>query len=227
MKQLASSFFYLFQMTPSPSFRSWRSCWERTPQWSPSSSGWTLSWSIKSSRWQLFALALCVLVFVPQMTCCATKLFFFLFSVFVSDQPGKQSGRSVKKRAQDFLLRWSFFGARVMHNLTLNNASSFGKNILVFLKLSLRETVYFAGTPWLHSLHTFTPGSFPVWCWPLSFSHWSRFKVQGSFIVVKCLAQGHVSGGNEGGAAFSLSPPRFTNQSSLPAAPGIELVIFL
>lgn len=48
---------------------------------------------------------------------------------FVSDQPGKQSGRSVKKRAQDFLLRWSFFGARVMHNLTLNNASSFGKSV--------------------------------------------------------------------------------------------------
>lgn len=46
----------------------------------------------------------------------------------VCAQPGKQSGRSVKKRAQDFLLRWSFFGARVMHNLTLNNASSFGRN---------------------------------------------------------------------------------------------------
>lgn len=45
----------------------------------------------------------------------------------MSAQPGKQSGRSVKKRAQDFLLRWSFFGARVMHNLTLNNASSFGE----------------------------------------------------------------------------------------------------
>lgn len=52
-----------------------------------------------------------------------------LLWLFVSDQPGKQSGRSVKKRAQDFLLRWSFFGARVMHNLTLNNASSFGENI--------------------------------------------------------------------------------------------------
>ncbi|EDL92949.1 regulatory factor X domain containing 1 (predicted), isoform CRA_b [Rattus norvegicus] len=38
----------------------------------------------------------------------------------------KQNGRSLKKRAQDFLLKWSFFGARVMHNLTLNNASSFG-----------------------------------------------------------------------------------------------------
>lgn len=35
----------------------------------------------------------------------------------------------MKKRAQDFLLRWSFFGARVMHNLTLNNASSFGKSV--------------------------------------------------------------------------------------------------
>ena len=53
---------------------------------------------------------------------------------FVCDQPGKQSGRSVKKRAQDFLLRWSFFGARVMHNLTLNNATSFGKKILTFTR---------------------------------------------------------------------------------------------
>lgn len=51
------------------------------------------------------------------------------FSVFVSAKPGKQSGRPLKKRAQDFLLRWSFFGARVMHNLTLNNASSFGMRI--------------------------------------------------------------------------------------------------
>lgn len=50
-----------------------------------------------------------------------------LLRACICTQPGKQSGRSVKKRAQDFLLRWSFFGARVMHNLTLNNASSFGK----------------------------------------------------------------------------------------------------
>lgn len=66
-----------------------------------------------------------VLVFVLQMSCYVTER--SLFSARVSDQPGKQSGRSVKKRAQDFLLRWSFFGARVMHNLTLNNASSFGE----------------------------------------------------------------------------------------------------
>ncbi|XP_074472221.1 DNA-binding protein RFX6 [Sebastes fasciatus] len=50
-------------------------------------------------------------------------------------KPGKQSGRSVKKRAQDFLLRWSFFGARVMHNLTLNNASSFGSFHLIRMLL--------------------------------------------------------------------------------------------
>lgn len=42
-------------------------------------------------------------------------------------QPSKQNGRSFKKRAQEYLLKWSFFGARVMHNLTLNNAQSFGK----------------------------------------------------------------------------------------------------
>uniref|UniRef100_A0A3Q2E9E9 DNA-binding protein RFX6 n=1 Tax=Cyprinodon variegatus TaxID=28743 RepID=A0A3Q2E9E9_CYPVA len=50
-------------------------------------------------------------------------------------KPGKQCGRSVKKRAQDFLLRWSFFGARVMHNLTLNNASSFGSFHLIRMLL--------------------------------------------------------------------------------------------
>ncbi|XP_076471939.1 DNA-binding protein RFX6-like isoform X3 [Babylonia areolata] len=37
----------------------------------------------------------------------------------------KQNGRSLKKRSQEYLLKWSFFGARVMHNLTLNNARSF------------------------------------------------------------------------------------------------------
>ncbi|NWS45927.1 RFX6 protein, partial [Probosciger aterrimus] len=45
----------------------------------------------------------------------------------------KQNGRSLKKRAQDFLLKWSFFGARVMHNLTLNNASSFGSSYAVYI----------------------------------------------------------------------------------------------
>ncbi|XP_017311664.1 DNA-binding protein RFX6 [Ictalurus punctatus] len=50
-------------------------------------------------------------------------------------KPSKQTGRSVKKRAQDFLLKWSFFGARVMHSLTLNNAMSFGSFHLVRMLL--------------------------------------------------------------------------------------------
>ncbi|XP_061900833.1 DNA-binding protein RFX6 [Entelurus aequoreus] len=50
-------------------------------------------------------------------------------------KPSKQTGRTVKKRAQEFLLRWSFFGARVMHNLTLNNASSFGSFHLIRMLL--------------------------------------------------------------------------------------------
>uniref|UniRef100_H3A4H1 DNA-binding protein RFX6 n=1 Tax=Latimeria chalumnae TaxID=7897 RepID=H3A4H1_LATCH len=50
-------------------------------------------------------------------------------------KPSKQNGRSLKKRAQDFLLKWSFFGARVMHNLTLNNASSFGSFHLIRMLL--------------------------------------------------------------------------------------------
>ncbi|KAK7835307.1 hypothetical protein U0070_017843, partial [Myodes glareolus] len=47
----------------------------------------------------------------------------------------KPNGRSLKKRAQDFLLKWSFFGARVMHSLTLNNASSFGSFHLIRMLL--------------------------------------------------------------------------------------------
>ncbi|KAG7280369.1 LOW QUALITY PROTEIN: hypothetical protein CRUP_022197 [Coryphaenoides rupestris] len=50
-------------------------------------------------------------------------------------KPGKQTSRSVKRRAQDFLLRWSFFGARVMHSLTLNNACSFGSFHLIRMLL--------------------------------------------------------------------------------------------
>ncbi|XP_038053265.1 DNA-binding protein RFX6-like isoform X2 [Patiria miniata] len=50
-------------------------------------------------------------------------------------KPGKQNGRSMKKRAQDFLLKWSFFGARVMHNLTLNNAQSFASFHLIRMLL--------------------------------------------------------------------------------------------
>ncbi|XP_024912584.1 DNA-binding protein RFX6 [Cynoglossus semilaevis] len=50
-------------------------------------------------------------------------------------KPGKHHHRTVKKRAQDFLLRWSFFGARVMHSLTLNNASSFGSFHLIRMLL--------------------------------------------------------------------------------------------
>ncbi|GFO39611.1 DNA-binding protein rfx6-like [Plakobranchus ocellatus] len=40
-------------------------------------------------------------------------------------KPSKQNGKIFKRRAQAYLLKWSFFGARVMHNLTLNNAQSF------------------------------------------------------------------------------------------------------
>ncbi|XP_072016199.1 DNA-binding protein RFX6-like [Amphiura filiformis] len=50
-------------------------------------------------------------------------------------KPSKQNGRSMKKRAQDFLLKWSFFGARVMHNLTLNNAQSFASFHLIRMLL--------------------------------------------------------------------------------------------
>uniref|UniRef100_A0A8C5CBZ6 RFX-type winged-helix domain-containing protein n=1 Tax=Gadus morhua TaxID=8049 RepID=A0A8C5CBZ6_GADMO len=50
-------------------------------------------------------------------------------------KPGQHSSRSVKRRAQDFLLRWSFLGARVMHSLTLNNACSFGSFHLIRMLL--------------------------------------------------------------------------------------------
>ena len=46
-------------------------------------------------------------------------------------KPSKQNGRSLKKRAQDFLLKWSFFGARITHNLNNTNASSFSESLSI------------------------------------------------------------------------------------------------
>ncbi|GAB6027846.1 DNA-binding protein rfx6 [Chamberlinius hualienensis] len=54
----------------------------------------------------------------------------------------KQNGRSMKKRAQDFLLKWSYFGARILHNMTLNNAVSFGS--LHLMQMLLNEYVALA-----------------------------------------------------------------------------------
>ncbi|XP_071956049.1 DNA-binding protein RFX6-like [Antedon mediterranea] len=47
----------------------------------------------------------------------------------------KTNGQTLKKRAQEFLLKWSFFGARVMHTLTLNNATSFASFHLIRMLL--------------------------------------------------------------------------------------------
>ena len=56
-----------------------------------------------------------------------TELIYHTYAFHSQYQPSKQNGKIFKKRAQAYLLKWSFFGARVMHNLTLNNAQSFGK----------------------------------------------------------------------------------------------------
>ncbi|KAK6190328.1 hypothetical protein SNE40_002223 [Patella caerulea] len=64
-------------------------------------------------------------------------------------KPSKQNGRSFKKRAQEYLLKWSFFGARVMHNLTLNNATGFGSFHLV--RMLLDEYVLLAIESQLHN----------------------------------------------------------------------------
>lgn len=63
-------------------------------------------------------------------------------------KPSKQNGRSFKKRASAFLLNWSFFGARVMHNLTLNNAKAFGSFHLI--RMLLDEYVLLAVETQLH-----------------------------------------------------------------------------
>ncbi|KAK3101138.1 hypothetical protein FSP39_001224 [Pinctada imbricata] len=63
-------------------------------------------------------------------------------------KPSKQNGRSFKKRASAFLLNWSFFGARVMHNLTLNNATSFGSFHLI--RMLLDEYVLLAVETQIH-----------------------------------------------------------------------------
>ncbi|XP_052286771.1 DNA-binding protein RFX6-like isoform X2 [Dreissena polymorpha] len=64
-------------------------------------------------------------------------------------KPSKQNGRSFKKRAQDFLLKWSFFGARVMHNLTLNNAQCFASFHLI--RMLLDEYILLAVECQLHN----------------------------------------------------------------------------
>ncbi|CAL1534755.1 unnamed protein product [Lymnaea stagnalis] len=64
-------------------------------------------------------------------------------------KPSKQSGKNFKKRAQDYLLKWSFFGARVMHNLTLNNAQSFASFHLI--RMLLDEYVLLAVECQLHN----------------------------------------------------------------------------
>ncbi|ELT92343.1 hypothetical protein CAPTEDRAFT_220726 [Capitella teleta] len=50
-------------------------------------------------------------------------------------KPSKQNGKNIQRRGQDFLLKWSFFGARISHNLTLNNAKSFASIHLIRLLL--------------------------------------------------------------------------------------------
>ncbi|NWI92872.1 RFX6 protein, partial [Pitta sordida] len=76
-------------------------------------------------------------IFSSSLLCAENKLVYIFNSMYftILFQASKQNGRSLKKRAQDFLLKWSFFGARVMHNLTLNNASSFGSFHLIRMLL--------------------------------------------------------------------------------------------
>lgn len=58
------------------------------------------------------------------------KCFIYEF-VTVFFQPCEEAGDDFKSRAQEFLLRWSFLGARLMHNLTLNASSYFGEIKLI------------------------------------------------------------------------------------------------
>ncbi|XP_020608879.1 DNA-binding protein RFX6-like isoform X3 [Orbicella faveolata] len=50
-------------------------------------------------------------------------------------RPCEGTGDDFKSRAQEFLLRWSFLGARLMHNLTLNASSYFGSFHLIRMLL--------------------------------------------------------------------------------------------
>ncbi|KAL8573109.1 hypothetical protein ACOMHN_027369 [Nucella lapillus] len=64
-------------------------------------------------------------------------------------KPCKQNGRSLKKRSQEYLLKWSFFGARIMHNLTLNNAPSFSS--VHVIRMLLDEYILLALESQLHN----------------------------------------------------------------------------
>lgn len=72
-------------------------------------------------RWSLHSIAFCQL---------CGKCFIYDF-VIVFFQPCEEAGDDFKSRAQEFLLRWSFLGARLMHNLTLNASSYFGEIKLI------------------------------------------------------------------------------------------------
>ncbi|XP_070566818.1 DNA-binding protein RFX6-like isoform X2 [Ptychodera flava] len=48
-------------------------------------------------------------------------------------QPSKENGRPFRERARDFLLTWSFFTSRVMRDLTLHSAASFGSFHLIHM----------------------------------------------------------------------------------------------
>lgn len=50
-------------------------------------------------------------------------------------RPCEEAGDDFKTRAQEFLLKWSFLGARLMHNLTLNASSYFGSFHLIRMLL--------------------------------------------------------------------------------------------
>ncbi|XP_064635175.1 DNA-binding protein RFX6-like, partial [Lineus longissimus] len=65
------------------------------------------------------------------------------------DKPSKQNGKTFKRRSQEFLLRWSFFLARMAHNMTLGNAHEYGSFHVI--RLFLDEYILLAVETYLHN----------------------------------------------------------------------------
>ena len=80
----------------------------------------------KQSINTLFTKIRCIVFLKEIMRNVIESFLFANYSFFILLQPCEGTGDDFKSRAQEFLLRWSFLGARLMHNLTLNASSYFG-----------------------------------------------------------------------------------------------------
>ena len=88
----------------------------------------SLDRSVETLSRECNCIELCIHLNMPRAACVTWRwedIAEFIIILFFS-QPELKSEGNFKAKAQEFLLQWSFTGGRLMHNLTLNNCTSFG-----------------------------------------------------------------------------------------------------